>query len=223
MLSGAMSLVNSCDARGVNALRWLALSSSRKWEDGEDLLLENRAITIAIIANASRTAIAIITHCQIFDDEDSSPSRNGDAFLFVTGFVPGGGGGAGLDDQEFPPVLQGKRKIIIKSIPSQCKIQHSTQYSLSNILQLLRHPARKFVVFHIPEQNENSKDKLVRFSYDRRDKPRAFFNWSTYNSSRGSLPRTFIDPVNWLFCKYLQKFISKWLAKNSKDQFIPYW
>lgn len=54
-VSARRSWDSSRDERGVNALRWLALSSSRKCEDGEEDRLENRAIKTASTTNTPIT------------------------------------------------------------------------------------------------------------------------------------------------------------------------
>ena len=58
-MSAGMSFDNSRDARGVNDLVWLDVSSSRKCEEGDDFLLENRAIRTPIAANTPKAIPAI--------------------------------------------------------------------------------------------------------------------------------------------------------------------
>ena len=99
LMSVGKSLDNSWDARGVNDLLWLDLSSSRKCEEGDDFLLENSAIRAPIAASTPK-AIPTIAAPLMTD----LPPR---CFLVVcwsrTCGVPGGG--APLDDQELPPDL----------------------------------------------------------------------------------------------------------------------
>jgi len=94
--SASESFDNSSDARVVKDLCWLRLSSSIKCEAGFDDLLE-RATTIIITASTPKAMPAIAT-----------PLITDLSFFFsecLIGGVPGGGGGAGPLDQEFPPVL----------------------------------------------------------------------------------------------------------------------
>lgn len=91
------SFDNSWDARGVKDLCWLCLSSSIKCEEVFDDLLLERATTIIITASTPKAMPAIAT-----------PLITDLSFFFsecLIGGVPGGGGGAGPLDQEFPPVL----------------------------------------------------------------------------------------------------------------------
>ena len=82
------SLDNSWDARGINDLLWLDLSSSRKCEEEDDFLLENSAIRAAIAANTPKAiptiAAPLMTDLPL------------ECFLVVcwsrTCGVPGGGG-----------------------------------------------------------------------------------------------------------------------------------
>lgn len=58
-VSARCSWDSSRDESGVNALRWLALSSSRKCEDAEEDRLENRATRTASATNTPMTIPAI--------------------------------------------------------------------------------------------------------------------------------------------------------------------
>ena len=91
-MSVGKSLDNSWDAREVNDLLWLDLSSSRKCEEEDDFLLENSAIR-ALIAASTPKAIPTIAAPLM---TDLPP----EFFLVVcwsrTCAVPGGGGGGEL-------------------------------------------------------------------------------------------------------------------------------
>lgn len=97
-------LDNSWDERGVKRWRWLNLSSSRKWDEGDDLFFENRTI-IKISSNRTPSIIPIMAAAPR-PDLASFPDRPVWGLLFC----PGGGGGAAPEDQEFPPVLQKNKK-----------------------------------------------------------------------------------------------------------------
>ena len=94
LLSVGKSLDNSWDARGVNDLLWLDLSSSRKCEEEDDFLLENSAIRVPIAASTPKAIPTIAAPLMT----DLPPEW----FLVVcwsrTCGVPGGGGWAPLDD-----------------------------------------------------------------------------------------------------------------------------
>ena len=94
-------LDNSWDARGVNDLLWLDLSSSRKCEEGDDFLLENSAIRTPIAASAPKAIPAIAAPLKT----DLPPEWFLVVCWLATRGVPGGGGGAPPDDQELPPDL----------------------------------------------------------------------------------------------------------------------
>lgn len=97
------SVDNSCDFWEVNPLRWSPISSSRKCEEGDDFLLEIRAIRRATTSSTPRHVAAMITTPTA---DFSSPSADFcSSSLWEWWWTPGGGGGAGTVDQEFPPVL----------------------------------------------------------------------------------------------------------------------
>lgn len=97
LTSALESLDNSWDASGVKDLCWLCLSSSIKFEEDKDDLLLN-ATTIIITSSTPKAMPAIVTPLTI----DFPFSFFWECLI---GGVPGGGGGAGPFDQEFPPVL----------------------------------------------------------------------------------------------------------------------
>ena len=92
LMSVGKSLDNSWDAREVNDLLWLDLSSSRKCEEEDDFLLENSAIRAPIVASTPK---AIPTIAAPF-----MTALPPECFLVVcwsrTCGVPGGGGGGEL-------------------------------------------------------------------------------------------------------------------------------
>lgn len=102
-MSPRMSLDNSWEVSGVKARFWLALSSSKKWEgtDVEEERLENRVIRSA---SATSTPNIIPTMANPFTFDFPPPYCPSLLRCLMWG-APGGGGGAGPDDQEFPPVL----------------------------------------------------------------------------------------------------------------------
>ena len=95
LMSVGKSLDNSWDARGVNDLLWLDLSSSRKCEEGYDFLLENSAIKAPTAASTPKAIPTIAAPLMT----ELPP----ECFLVVCwsrtcGVPRGGGGWAPLDD-----------------------------------------------------------------------------------------------------------------------------
>lgn len=113
-ISERKSWDNSWEVSGVKARLRLALSSSKKWEgtEVEEERLESRPITSA---SATNTPNIIPTMANPFALDFPIPSCPSLLWCLMCG-APGGGGGAGPDDQEFPPVLHPHRQSKLKTL-----------------------------------------------------------------------------------------------------------
>ena len=109
-MAARVSLDSSCDERGVNALCQLPLSSSRKFEDGEDLLFESSIMRSPTTTSEAKTINAIASP---FMPPFPLPLPWAELDLPR---------GAGPDDHAFPPVLQ--------KIKSRSQKQYITTYIL---------------------------------------------------------------------------------------------
>ena len=97
-MSDRKSFGSSRDARETDFC-WLNLSSSKKCEECLDDFLENREIRITSNTSTPRAIPAMVIPLTT----DFMPSAF--ALLSPAEREPGGKGGAGPDDHEFPPVL----------------------------------------------------------------------------------------------------------------------
>jgi len=145
-MAARVSLDSSCDERGVNALCQLPLSSSRKFEDGEDLLFESSIMRSPTTTSEAKTINAIASP---FMPPFPLPLPWAELDLPR---------GAGPDDHAFPPVLQ--------KIKSRSQKQYLTTYILKkkkkrgkfrvfllqiiNAIQRIRDPTSELIVFNIP-------------------------------------------------------------------------